>query len=134
MFLNIEWHPAPAALRRWSFITAGIVGCVAVLTQTLWPGSPRHIVAWVLAGVLVAAGVVGPSASRPLYRAWMTLAWLVATAIGTATLALVYFVVITPIGMACRLAGRDLLRSKRPSAGSLWTTVDTRADEPLRQF
>lgn len=134
MFLDVEWNPSPVKLRRWSFITAGLVGCIAAVTQAFWPGSPRSIVAWVLAGVLVVAGLVGPAASRPLHRAWMMLAWVVATVVGTVTLALVYFLVITPIGAACRLAGRDLLQLQRTSSGSLWRTIDARIDDHRRQF
>lgn len=134
MFLEVQWNPPPAALRRWSFITAGVMGCVAALMGAIWPGSQRPVAAAVLAGVLVAAGLIGPVASRPLHRAWMTLAWGVATAVGTVALALVYFLVITPIGLACRVAGRDLLQWRRTSARSLWMPVDPRADDPRRQF
>jgi len=134
MFVAVDRNPSPEMLRRWSFITAGMLGCIATFALLLWPDSCQPIVALWLAGVVLAAGIIGPVVSRPLHCSWMALAQIIATVIGTVTLALVYFLVITPIGVASRLAGRDLLQQRRPMSHSLWKPFDGRGDDPRRQF
>lgn len=134
MLPDVEWNPPPQALRRWAFVTAGILSGCAVLLHWLRPAGVRGIVALSLAAALAVAGVIGPVAIRPLRLAWMGFAWLVATVIGTVTLASVYFLVVAPIGVACRIAGRDPLQLRRPPGHSMWRRIDERADDPRRQF
>lgn len=70
--------------------------------------------AWLL------AALVCPRLLAPLYKAWMTfghgLGWINARII----LGLVFFVMVTPIGLVMRLAGKDLLRMRTRKSASYW--------------
>lgn len=56
--------------------------------------------------VLVIAGVLVPWALSPVYRAWMGLALVLSRVTTPIFLGIVYFLVITPIGLLMRLTGR----------------------------
>jgi len=132
MFADIDWNPAPRTVRRWAIVTAAILAAMGALWR--WCVGEGGILPASVAGALVAAAAIGPPALRPLYRAWMSVAWILATATGVFSLAAIYFFVVTPLGLACRLAGRDPLQLARPSGSTLWRRIDAPADDPQRQF
>ena len=68
----------------------------------------------------------------PLYRSWMALAMPLGWLVSNVALGLIYFLIVTPLGRAMALFGRDKLgRSFDRSAASYWTERD-RIDEPAR--
>jgi Saxitoxin biosynthesis operon protein SxtJ len=82
----------------------------------LWPavvrgGTPR---AWALAlglGLLVAA-LIMPAALRPIHRVWMALGNVLGQINTKIVLTLIFFVVITPIGVVLRLFRADPLQRR----------------------
>ena len=80
------------------------------------------------AGAWLAAALLFPRALAPLYRGWMkfghVLGWINARII----LGVVYFVVVTPIGLLLRLFGKDVLRMRMRPAGSYWVKRDAPID------
>ena len=83
---------------------------------------------------LVTAGT-GTRLGLPAYWLWMGFVFVVGTVIGTLALAVVYFIVVTPLGLAARLAGRDRLGLRRPAPGaSLWQPLPAPSHDPSRQF
>ena len=63
--------------------------------------------------------------------------WLVVGGgpVGTLALAVVFFLVVTPLGLAARLAGRDRLGLRRPSPGAtLWHSLRQVPHDPARPF
>jgi hypothetical protein len=83
----------------------------------------RAIRPWALAvaAVLLLAAIVRPRWLRPVNRAWMAFG-AVANAIVTGVLmALMFYLVITPLGWTLRWLGRDLLRLRlEPTLRSYW--------------
>jgi hypothetical protein len=132
---RIDWNPPPSALRRWAVaVLAGtaIAGCI--LHFLLGHTTPA-LVLWTFGTLAFATGLTGTVLARPFYLAWNALAWLISQNLGTAALAIVFFLVATPIGLAARLLGRDKLRLRRPSAPSPWIkTPPSRADRFDRPF
>jgi hypothetical protein len=75
-----------------------------------------------------------PPLRRPLYLGWMHLVSPIGWLVSHAMLGLVYFGVISPIGVAMRLFGRDKLERRLvPSAASYWTQRPREID-PSRYF
>jgi hypothetical protein len=71
----------------------------------------------------VLAGVVGlgvPAAVRPIYTGWMIVAFPIGWTVSRVVLAVVFFLVISPIGWIFRLMGRDELRLSRRLQASYW--------------
>lgn len=138
--ITIDWHPSGAHLRRWAVTVAAGLALSGSLFQFIDWGVFRagHGLAPWLWGfgvlALVTAGT-GTRAGLPAYWAWMGFVWLIGTTIGTVALAAVFFLVVTPLGLAGRLAGRDRLALARPAPrGSQWQPLPATPHDPVRQF
>ena len=74
------------------------------------------------AGVFfLALGLLFPAALKPVQKIWMTLALLMGWVMSRVILVALFFLAITPIALALRLSGKDLL-DIRPGLrkGSYW--------------
>jgi hypothetical protein len=71
---------------------------------------------------------------RPIYVAWMVLAFPIGWTISQIILALMFYGLFTPIGLIFRIIGRDPLhRARQPGLESYWSPKTTPAD-PRRYF
>ena len=94
------------------------------------PAAPYFLTPGVL---LVLFGLVAPRFLKIVYIAWMSLALTMGLLVSTVILTLFYFLVITPLGLAGRLFGKDFLSEKLDSnAKSYWLVRDrSRVRKPL---
>jgi hypothetical protein len=86
-----------------------------------------------LATALILAGLVIPGWLGPVYRGWMGFAHLISKVTTPIFLAIVYFLVIAPIGLLMRLFGKNPLRHQ-PEQGSLWLSRSTGRGTMSNQF
>jgi hypothetical protein len=96
--------------RRFAFTLAAAFGGLAAL---LW-WRERRAIATALAGVSVAFAVAGlllPGRLGPVYRGWMGLAHAISKVTTPIFMGVVYYLVITPIGVVRRMAGGNPLRA-----------------------
>jgi hypothetical protein len=101
---------------------------------TWWRGHliPTYVFT-TLATLLLLAGTVVPGRLGPVYRAWMGLAHLISRVTTPIFLAIVYFLVIGPIGLLMRALGRNPLRHE-PDQGSMWLSRSTERGTMSNQF
>ncbi len=117
--LAIDWHPDARALRRfgWSMLIGfGVIGLALYAWPWSWPFSAHPLAGLVcLAAGLVAGGLglTGTRAALPVYYLWMGLAFAVGSVVGRVLLAVIYYGLITPMGLGMRLIGRDRLHLRR---------------------
>jgi hypothetical protein len=77
-------------------------------------------------------GLAWPGLVRPIFVGWVVLVFPLGRAVSYLTLMILYFGIITPTGLLCRLLGRDALRlRRRPEQLSYWTPQPV-VDEPGR--
>lgn len=99
-------HVDRAQLRSFGVIVGGIFGAIA-----LWPAIIRggHVRLWCLglAIALILPAILAPMALAPAHRAWMALGSVLGWVNTRLVLGLVFFGLITPMGLVLRLAGRD---------------------------
>ncbi len=111
-----------------------LVGSVLILLGSWWlyRGSWRVFATCFLAlgSLLVILGLLFPKALVSPNRTWMTFARLLSLFTTPIILAMVYFMVIMPIGIIKRLSGWDPLRRRAPSAVSYWTPYNARQRDP----
>lgn len=114
-------HPIPeldaAGLRRFALTTAAVIaGLFGLLLPWLfthgWPLWP-----WPLATLLVLWGLAAPRTLRPLYRGWMRFGLALGRVTTPLLLALVFFLLFVPFGLAMRLAGHDPMRRRLRANG-----------------
>ena len=106
-------------VRNFGFLMGGVGLALTVLF--LWKGNPSWM--WPLAGALlfVLLAFFGYPVLRPIYISWMTFAFALAWVNTRLILGLFFFLVLTPIGLAMRLAGKDILDKRIDrSARSYW--------------
>ncbi|MCU0621043.1 MAG: SxtJ family membrane protein [Gemmatimonadales bacterium] len=126
---------SPAEGRKFG-VQVGLAFC-ALAAIVLWRG--KTDLASVLGGLgaaLVVAGLIIPGLLGPVYRAWMGLALVLSKVTTPIFMGIVYFVVLTPIGLVMRAFGKNPLRHD-VVAGSNWALHDRRSQAPgsmERQF
>lgn len=99
------------------------------------------LVLWRLDALRVAAGLWGfglalavvyysvPPLQRPLYHTWMRAVQPIGWLVSHALLAIVYYAMVTPLGLSMRLFGRDKLeRGFDKEAATYWTEHDPGGD------
>ncbi len=104
--------------RKFGF-TVGIA--FLVLTAISW-WRGHEIAPYVLGSAgaaLVLAGVLVPGRLGPVQRGWMGLARAISRVTTPVFMGIVFFVIITPIGLLMRLFGRNPVRHK-PEGNSYW--------------
>jgi len=119
--IDINFHPSRQELR--TFGLAFLVACGlggALLAWRFGLGAPS-VVLWVLAPIGGLLALVAPRTLRPLYIVLTLLAWPIGMVVGTVLLAVVYYLVITPLGGIFRLLGKDpMTRRFDRQAATYW--------------
>jgi hypothetical protein len=126
---------SPAEGRRFAFTVGGVFLLLAAIG--VWRGrSHQALVFGGLGTILMLAGLIIPGRLGPVLRAWLGLGHLMSKVTAPVFLGLVYFAVLTPIGVLMRLFGRRPL--ERPAGASSWwvdRALDTRQRTDMqRQF
>ncbi len=108
----------PEEGRRFGLTVGGAF--LALAGVLWWRGRAAGVlVCAALGGALILAGLLLPARLGPVSRAWMGLARLMSRVTTPIFMGIVYFVVLTPIGLLMRLFGKNPIR--RPAAeGSFW--------------
>jgi hypothetical protein len=92
--------------------------------------------AYWLGGIGAAFLILGfllPIVLKPIHVLWMGLALVLGFFMSRLLLTLLYFVILTPIGLIMRLFGKDLLNEKlQPDAESYWIKRERQDVEPER--
>ena len=93
------------------------------------------IVLAALGALLLFAGLVAPAKLGPVQRGWMGLAERISRVTTPIFMGLVYFVVLTPVGLIMRAVGRRPLEQKEVD-GSYWVRrpEGRRSSDLSRQF
>jgi hypothetical protein len=115
-------HPlTDRQLRYFGLSLAGLLAAFAALAHWKWQSPVAAGVLLALACTLLVVYYAVAATRRPIYRAFRTLTYPIQWFMTAAILALVYFAVVTPIGLILRLSGKGI-RVKADDKKSFWTT------------
>ncbi len=111
--------------KEWFKFTMVMALVVVIITALLIHSKKLPPIALVLVGALLhftlVACWVRPVWFRGFYRAGMTVSFRIGQVLGFVWLSIFYLLILTPLGLLLRLAGKDLLTLKRAkSATSYW--------------
>lgn len=122
------------ALRRFGR-TVGLVllgiGAV-VLWRRGWVLTPLPGTLLGVGAALVLLGLVAPEKLRPVYRVWMGLAVVLGYVMTRVLLTLVFFLVVTPIGLLRRVLGHDTMRRRRDASVTTYWIEKSPVEDPRR--
>lgn len=136
--IDINWKPSTKELRQFAglcLVIFGAIGAWGVYKAGAFEGhGPYFLIA---AGVLGIPGLIFPILLKPVYIAWMAIAFPIGWTVSHLLLGFIFYGVITPIGMMVRTFGYDPMQRKiEPEADTYWLEHRTGADPAsyFRQF
>ncbi|HMB93369.1 MAG TPA: SxtJ family membrane protein [Rhodothermales bacterium] len=134
-----EVDTSKKALRSFGWLVGGMLLVIALVVWWRHDWTFTTAIYWLggIGGALVVLGSMVPVLLRPLYRVWMALAIVLGFVMTRVLLTLVFFLLITPIGLVRRLFGKDPLRQKPDAdATSYWIpkTYDDPSKERLEKY
>ena len=108
----------PRDLRKFGFLVGGVF--VLLGLWFLLRHKPWHIWFWAPGAVLIGFAAIWPRLLKQVYIAWMGLAIVLGLVISTILLTLFFYLVVTPVALLARIAGKDFLSRKWSTAPSYW--------------
>tara|TARA_B100002052_G_scaffold168239_1_gene153162 strand:- start:260 stop:673 length:414 start_codon:yes stop_codon:yes gene_type:complete len=83
-----------------------------------------------IAGSFISLGFLIPIILKPIYLVWMIFAVILGWFMTRLILSLLFFLVITPIGIVLKIMGKDLLELKKQVVqGSYWNMRDPNKEQ-----
>lgn len=106
--------------RTFGFVFTGIF---LIVSAYLWSQDSKTTtiqIFLVLALVFFVFALLMPVALRPLNKAWYKLGLLMGRVVSPIVLGILFFILISPIAIVMRLAGRDPLKLRKQDVQSHW--------------
>ena len=135
--VHINKNPSTRELKWFGVLFLCFFGLVAAVLR--WRYNAGNAATMVLGAALLLTGVYFalPRLRRKLYLGWMYVTMPIGMVVSIILLAIVYFLVVTPIGVLVRLFSHDpMMRRFDPAAQTYWTKMPPtpRPDRYFRQF
>lgn len=119
--VDINWNPTRRELRWFAGLLIVFCGIVAWVVSRDRTDMTLPIAIATTGTVLGIAGLALPEFIRYVYVAWMVAVSPIAFVVSNLIVAIVFYLVVAPIGFAMKLTGRDALSLRaRRDAPSYW--------------
>ena len=115
----------------------GILFCVVFAIVALWPimkGGSLRIWPIPISLIFLTLGLFKSKLLNPLNIVWVKFGELLGRIIAPLVMAIIYFIIVTPIGLFMRLIGKDLLNIKFTKNSSYWIKRKKNISSMKRQF
>jgi hypothetical protein len=108
----------PRDLRKFGLMVGGVFALLGL--WFLFRHKPWHAWFWIPGALLIAAGAIAPRGLKHIYVAWMSMAFVLGFIMSTLLLTAFFYLVVTPVGLLAKVAGKDFLQRKWSSSPSYW--------------
>ncbi len=135
--IEIDRNPSRRTLNQFGFIWLGFLTLFGALAWYKTGGLMPAAVLWVLAIIVPIIGWAVPAFMRLVFLGLSYAAFPIGWVVSHVVLALVFFLVFTPIGLVMRLVGYDPMKRRfDPAATSYWLERSHHGDVKryFRQF
>ena len=115
----------------------GIVFFIVFLLIALYPllkGNDLRIWSLVISFIFLALGLINSKILTPLNRLWFKFGLLLGKFISPLIMGIIFFVVVTPIGIIMRLLKKDLLNLKYNKKETYWINKSGPKSKMKNQF
>ena len=115
----------------------GILFFIVFLLIAFFPlidGGTIRVWSLVISIIFLILGLINSKLLTPLNLAWIKFGELLGKVIAPIVMGIIYFFVITPIGLLMRILGKDLLNTKLSSNRSYWIKREKNIGSMKRQF
>ncbi len=134
----LDRHEPTSGELRWFGLMlaafAAVVGGLVLHLSGNWSGAG---IVWAVGLLLALVYYALPPFRYLMFRLWMGLFFPVGWLISHLLMAMVYYLLVTPVALGMRLAGRDALgKGFDPAATTYWTAVEAKpkSDRYFQQF
>ena len=116
----------------------GLVFFIIFLIVSLWPltyEGPIRIWTVIISLVFLILGLMNSKLLTPLNKLWFKFGMILGAIVVPVVMGVVFFLVVTPIGLVMKIMGRDLLNKKYDKKKrTYWIKRDTLIGTMKRQF
>ena len=116
----------------------GFLFFIVFLAISLWPLKSQEdlrLWAFILALIFFVLGILNSKFLTPLNKLWMKFGIFLGSIISPFVMGVVFFMVVTPIGLIMRFLGKDLLRIKKSKfVSTYWISREKQNNTMKRQF
>ena len=115
----------------------GIVFFIVFLLIAVWPlidGQSLRVWSLIVSLIFLVLGLLNSKLLNPLNLAWVKFGKILGKVVAPIVLGVIYFIIITPIGLFLRLNGKDLLQTKFSKNNSYWIKREKNIGPMKRQF
>ncbi|NCY22357.1 hypothetical protein EBX31_10440 [bacterium] len=123
VMISVQWNPERKQLRQFAAIWfpafCALVGWMVGKKTGHWAGVE---ILWVVCAVVAVAGFLHPPLIRPVFVGLILATFPIGWVVSHVLLGVIFYGLVTPIGLILRLTGHDPLQLKPPAGDSLWKT------------
>ena len=115
----------------------GLLFFLVFLIISLWPLSYEgeiRIVTLIISIIFLILGLINSNILKPLNFLWMKFGIFLGTIISPLIIGIIFFIVVTPIGILMKLAKKDLLKLKFNDDNSYWIEKNGPKSKMKNQF
>jgi hypothetical protein len=116
-------HAATRKELRQFGLLVGAVFTVIGLWPLIFRGEPLRLWAIGIGGLLIAFGGILPSVLAPVHKGWMWVGHILGWINTRILLSIVFYVLLTPIGLVFRLMGKDKIRQAFSESSKTYRVV-----------
>jgi hypothetical protein len=133
--IEINRNPTRRQLNQFGFVWLGFLALFGAIARFKLGEPTVAVVLWVAAVVVPVVGWLVPPFMRAVFLGMSYAAWPIGFAVSHVILALVYYLVFTPVGLAMRIFRYDPMKRRFDDAAqSYWVVRDPAATPPKRYF
>ncbi|MHC5009470.1 MAG: SxtJ family membrane protein [Planctomycetota bacterium] len=132
--IEINRNPSRRELLVFGLLLGVFLALVGWIAWWRFEAHETATVLWCLAVALPLLHFLVPAVRRPLYLGWMYAAFPIGWFLSHLLLALIYYVILTPIGLFMRLLGRDPMRRRFDRETDSYWVRRSGPSEPARYF
>ena len=115
----------------------GLLFFLVFLIISLWPLSYEgeiRIATLIISIIFLILGLINSNILKPLNFLWMKFGIFLGTIISPLIIGIIFFIVVTPIGILMKLAKKDLLKLKFNDDNSYWIEKNGPKSKMKNQF
>jgi hypothetical protein len=119
--IDVDWNPPPRQLRQFAVLFLIFIGGFG--TALYFKGKPLIVseILWNLALLVGVVGLLFPRLVRPVYVVMMAVALPIGMVVSTVLMVVIFYLVLTPIGVVARILGYDPMRRRpQPEQATFW--------------
>ena len=116
----------------------GLVFFIVFLIVSIWPltyDEPVRIWSAIISSIFLILGLMNSKLLTPLNKLWFKFGMILGAIVSPVVMGVVFFLVVTPIGLIMKIMGKDLLNKKYDKKKrTYWIKRDTLIGTMKRQF